>query len=80
MAGGTGFCMVSGERTDAGSNGPDVLVSDVSMSHGLDRGIQGRIGEQLRAMYDGLMEQPVPDRFHSLLARLEAEGGLGDEA
>ena len=26
----------------------------------LDRGIQTRIGDQLRAMYDELMEQPVP--------------------
>lgn len=42
----------------------------------LDRAIQSRIGEQLRAMYDGLMDQPVPDRFHALLARLEDTGGL----
>jgi hypothetical protein len=42
----------------------------------LDRAIQARIGEQLRAMYDGLMEQPVPDRFHALLARLGDAGGL----
>lgn len=37
----------------------------------LDRVIQTRIGDQLRAMYDGLMEQPVPDRFKDLLAKLE---------
>ena len=45
----------------------------------LDRVIQSRIGEQLRAMYDGLMEQPVPDRFHALLARLEDTEDLKDD-
>jgi hypothetical protein len=56
-------------------------MSDGGTSHGepdatLDRAIQARIGDQLRAMYDGLMEQPVPDRFHALLARLGGTGGL----
>ena len=46
---------------------PDQLSSDPK----LDRGIQTRIGDQLRAMYDDLMEQPVPDRFRDLLAKLE---------
>jgi hypothetical protein len=46
---------------------PDQSASDPK----LDRGIQTRIGDQLRAMYDDLMEQPVPDRFKDLLAKLE---------
>ena len=37
----------------------------------LDRPTQGRIGDQLRAMYDDLLNQPVPDRFADLLARLK---------
>ena len=37
----------------------------------LDRAIQARIGDQLRAMYDDLVQQPVPDRFAELLGRLE---------
>ena len=37
----------------------------------LDRAIQSRIGDQLRAMYDNLMEQPIPDRFSELLGQLE---------
>ena len=41
----------------------------------LDRQIQGRIGDHLRALYDGLVQQPVPERFHDLIARLE--GGAG---
>lgn len=37
----------------------------------LDRAVQERIGTHLRAMYDGLMQQPVPDRFAELLGKLE---------
>lgn len=37
----------------------------------LDRAIQSRIGHHLRAMYDDLMHQPVPDRFAELIGRLD---------
>ncbi|MFC4172015.1 NepR family anti-sigma factor [Microvirga sp. GCM10011540] len=37
----------------------------------LDSTSQKRIGDQLRAMYDELMQQPVPDRFKNLLDQLE---------
>lgn len=37
----------------------------------LDRAIQARIGDQLRAMYTELLEQPVPDRFSELLKKLD---------
>jgi hypothetical protein len=51
---------------------PEESLSDKLLEEPkLDRGIQTRIGDQLRAMYDGLMEQPVPDRFKDLLAKLE---------
>jgi hypothetical protein len=39
----------------------------------LDRAIQARIGDQLRAMYTELLEQPVPDRFRELLDKLDQE-------
>nr|WP_240539955.1 NepR family anti-sigma factor [Salinarimonas soli] len=29
------------------------------------------MGDQLRAMYDDLLNQPVPDRFADLLSRLD---------
>ncbi|MCG7392472.1 hypothetical protein MHY87_06100 [Microvirga sp. ACRRW] len=29
------------------------------------------MGDQLRAMYDELMQQPVPDRFKELLDQLD---------
>jgi hypothetical protein len=37
----------------------------------LDRSVQSRIGDNLRALYDDLVHQPVPDRFRELLARLD---------
>lgn len=37
----------------------------------LDTTSQKRIGDQLRAMYDELMQQPVPDRFRDLLDQLD---------
>jgi Anti-sigma factor NepR len=37
----------------------------------LGRDIQAKIGQQLRAMYDDVLNQGVPDRFSELLNRLE---------
>ncbi|MFY9289210.1 MAG: NepR family anti-sigma factor [Methylorubrum rhodinum] len=38
---------------------------------GLSDQTQQRIGHQLRALYDSVLEQPVPDRFRDLIARLD---------
>ena len=43
----------------------------------LDSGSQKRIGDQLRAMYDELMQQPVPDRLRDLLDQLDKNGQKG---
>ena len=54
---------------------PETSLSDkLSSDPKLDRPTQTRIGDQLRAMYDDLVHQPVPDRFRDLLARLEQGG------
>jgi hypothetical protein len=54
---------------------PETSLSDkLSSDPKLDRSTQSRIGDQLRAMYDDLVHQPVPDRFRDLLARLEQDG------
>jgi hypothetical protein len=37
----------------------------------LGRDIQAKIGQQLRAMYDDVLNQGVPDRFSELLNRLD---------
>lgn len=49
-------------------------------SGGLDRQIQAKIGQQLRSMYDDVVEQGVPDRFVELLKKLDgAEGAAKTE-
>ena len=40
----------------------------------LGREVQARLGQQLRAMYDDVVNQGVPDRFADLLNRLEDNG------
>jgi hypothetical protein len=50
---------------------PEPAAEEFGAEPTLDRAIQARIGEKLRAMYDELLEQPVPDRFASLLDRLQ---------
>ena len=40
----------------------------------LGRDVQARLGQQLRAMYDDVVNQGVPDRFAELLNRLEDNG------
>ena len=51
---------------------------------GLNSEIQSRIGHQLRAMYDDVVRQGVPDRFADLIRKLDVpeaqpqvEGGGG---
>jgi hypothetical protein len=38
---------------------------------GLNAEIQSRIGHQLRAMYDDVVRQGVPDRFAELIKKLD---------
>ena len=40
----------------------------------LGREVQARLGQQLRAMYDEVLKQGVPDRFTELLNRLDGHG------
>lgn len=42
----------------------------------LGREVQTKIGQQLRAMYDDVVKQGVPDRFSELLQQLDK----GDDA
>jgi hypothetical protein len=39
---------------------------------GLNAEIQSRIGHQLRAMYDDVVRQGVPDRFADMIRKLDA--------
>jgi hypothetical protein len=53
---------------------------------GLNAEIQSRIGHQLRAMYDDVVRQGVPDRFAELIRKLDVPGSdpqveeTGDQA
>jgi hypothetical protein len=42
---------------------------------GLNAEIQSRIGHQLRAMYDDVVRQGVPERFAELIRRLDVPAG-----
>jgi hypothetical protein len=62
------------------------MPSETSRSTGgssgaLDKETQSKIGQQLRAMYDDVVRQGVPDRFSDLLKRMEQDegGGRDDE-
>ena len=52
---------------------------------GLNAEIQSRIGHQLRAMYDDVVRQGVPDRFAELIRKLDVDksdpqlGNTGDQ-
>ena len=64
-------------RTDhggAGDGGSERMTGDGERT--LDAKSQTSIEERLRTMYDRVVEEPVPDRFLSLLEQLESsEGG-----
>jgi hypothetical protein len=47
-------------------------TSPGSKPGGLNAEIQSRIGHQLRAMYDDVVRQGVPDRFAELIRKLDA--------
>jgi hypothetical protein len=56
--------MQKGECSSVGKTG----------KRGLSPSLQGHIGRQLRAMFDGVAHEPVPDRFLQLLKDLEQSG------
>jgi hypothetical protein len=72
-----------------GLNSPgsvDQVMKDIkSKQGGLNAEIQSRIGHQLRAMYDDVVRQGVPDRFAELIRKLDGSetppqlGETGDQ-
>lgn len=54
-------------------------VSDsTTPGSGLTREATIKIGQQLRAMYDEVVKEGVPDRFNDLLKRLDGQKGGGE--
>jgi hypothetical protein len=49
----------------------DQIMKEVKKQGGLNAEIQSRIGHQLRAMYDDVVRQGVPDRFAELIKKLD---------
>ena len=45
----------------------------------LGRDVQGKIGQQLRAMYDDVVSAGVPDRFTEMLRQLDEQNGQEKE-
>jgi len=46
----------------------------------LGRDVQAKIGNQLRAIYDDVVKEGVPDRFVDLLKRLDQKDEKGSES
>jgi hypothetical protein len=60
------------------SQGKDPHVNDQSRTDQgpeIDSELQAHIGRHLKASYDDILSQNVPDRFLDLLAQLEAKQG-----
>ena len=55
------------------------LSDQLSSEPAIDRATQERIGDHLRAMYDDLVQQSVPERFVELLNRLEKRSDKADQ-
>ena len=49
----------------------DQIMKEIKKQGGLNAEIQSRIGHQLRAMYDDVVRQGVPDRFAELIRKLD---------
>jgi hypothetical protein len=67
------------ERKERKPQGPQSPMQIINPKTGeaetvLGRDIQTKIGQQLRAMYDDVLGQGVPDRFTELLRRLDERG------
>jgi hypothetical protein len=53
--------------------GPMQVSTSEKSRTGLNREIQTKIGQQLRAVYNDVVNQGVPDRFVDLIRRLDGE-------
>ena len=60
-----------GSRHGPSAEGSTSKADASSAGHGLSDHTQKRIGLHLRAMYDTIVQQPVPDRFRDLIAQLD---------
>jgi hypothetical protein len=55
---------------------PGPMLSEVNQRKPkgrLGRDVQSKIGQQLRAMYDNVVNEGVPDRFNEMLRQLDEQ-------
>jgi len=66
-------------RTRKPGSAPSMQPDDNSQKNasGLNREIQAKIGQQLRAIYDDVVQEGVPDRFAELLKQLDSTSDEG---
>lgn len=62
-------------RADAALPGPAESIPSRGRKrdNALDPNIQAHLGRRLKAVYDDVLRQPVPDRFADLLSKLDGE-------
>ena len=62
------------EEDDADRPGDMLTEANQRKARGrLGRDVQSKIGQQLRAMYDNVVNEGVPDRFNDMLRRLDEQ-------
>jgi hypothetical protein len=62
----------------SGRPGPMQTETNPRKTRGrLGRDVQGKIGQQLRAMYDDVVSEGVPDRFSEMLRQLDEQKDKG---
>jgi anti-sigma factor NepR-like protein len=66
------------QKTDKPDNPMQQTKPGEAAGNGLTREATIKIGQQLRAMYDEVVKEGVPDRFNDLLKRLDG-GKAGGE-
>lgn len=54
------------------STDPSVRAPQTAARGGLSEQTRNRLASQLRTMYDSMTQQPVPDRFAELIAKLDS--------
>ncbi len=69
----SGKKLMSDDHSESASAAADSLSSHLGGGNGTALGneIQAKIGQHLRAMYDDVVRQGVPDRFMDLLSKLD---------
>lgn len=60
------------DRRNKGTVMPETQETDASTNQPTDLGSTSAIGRRLKAYYDDVASEPVPDRFMSLLDKLDA--------